>query len=83
MPLFICDKTFEFARHYLRLLNYKGPVALSCDDTKLAAAFRPYYDKQQQAYVLLGATSDPVLLADPGMLRQIIKENSLQKATKV
>lgn len=67
----------------LKKLNYYGPVGLSCDDTKLTPAFRPYYDKTTDKHYLLGSTGKPMVLADPDDLANVIEQGILEKATKV
>ena len=33
----ICERSFEIVKDHLETLDYNGPLALSCDDTKLFA----------------------------------------------
>lgn len=65
------------------MLEYRGPVALSCDDTKLLASFRPYYDQEQDGYFIVGHVGEPYRLADADAFLDVINEGKLQKATKV
>jgi len=58
-------KTFQLAQDHLKKIDYDGPVALSCDDTKLLASFRPYYDKELDGYFVMGHTGKPFQLLDP------------------
>ena len=64
-------------------LQYNGPVALSCDDTKLLPSLRPYYDQDREGYFLMGHVGEPLQLLDHEAFRIVVKENSLKKATKV
>ncbi|KAF9022435.1 hypothetical protein BDZ89DRAFT_1018917 [Hymenopellis radicata] len=82
-PVGITERTFDLVVERLRMLQYDGPVALSCDDTKLLASFRPYWDEDRQSYVVLGATGEPVLLTDPSEFEAIIEQYQLEKATKL
>ena len=79
----ICDRTFELVADHLDALDFKGPVGLSCDDTKLFATFRLYWDKEQDSYVLIGGTDGPLLVADPDLLQEVIDQAKAHKATKV
>ncbi|KAI0323200.1 hypothetical protein GY45DRAFT_1265012, partial [Cubamyces sp. BRFM 1775] len=38
-PLSVCKETFLAVARYLQSVKYSGPVALSCNDPKLHAAF--------------------------------------------
>jgi hypothetical protein len=82
-PLGICDHTFELAQDYVSKLNYSGPLGLSCDDTKLFAAYRTYWDTQENTWFLVGATGNPMRMADVDELREILDNGATQKATKV
>ena len=53
-PIGITDNTFENVIGHLKVLNYEGPLALSCDDTQLLLALRPYYDVKKGQHFLLG-----------------------------
>jgi hypothetical protein len=35
----ISDRNFQLVEDHLKSLDYDGPLALSCDDTKLFATF--------------------------------------------
>ncbi|KAH9983026.1 hypothetical protein BJV74DRAFT_734516, partial [Russula compacta] len=61
-PISITSRTFDLAESHLQALDYHGPVGLACDDTKLLPSFWPYYDSDQQCYVLLGHAGDVLLL---------------------
>lgn len=64
-PIGIQDKTYDLACERLRQLGYEGPVALSCDDTKLLASLCPYYNHDREGYYLMGHIGEPLLLPDP------------------
>jgi hypothetical protein len=68
---------------HLEVLNYNGPLALSCDDTQLLPALRPYYDVKKGQHFLLGTDSEPMLLAEPEKFEEIVREGQITKATKV
>ncbi|RDB22734.1 hypothetical protein Hypma_009977 [Hypsizygus marmoreus] len=50
----IHEQAFDMVRDNLEALKYNGPVGLSCDDTKLTAAFRPYFDKERGKHYIIG-----------------------------
>lgn len=60
-PTDISAESFNRTHQLLRDIGYNGPVAISCDDTKLHAGLRPMWDPVQQAYVLLGGVGTPPL----------------------
>ena len=68
---------------HLKVLNYDGPLGLSCDDTQLLAALRPYYDSKTEKHYVLGGTDGPMLLAEPDKFSEILKEGQIEKAQKV
>ncbi|TFY61180.1 hypothetical protein EVJ58_g4673 [Rhodofomes roseus] len=72
LPETICVRTFELAVAYLSSVDYKGPVALSCDDSKLHAAYRTYWDPEKQAHILVGGIEGPRAVANPDELRDIL-----------
>ncbi|KAF8877789.1 hypothetical protein BD779DRAFT_1789442 [Infundibulicybe gibba] len=82
-PVGIQERTFSLVVERLAELDYNGPVALSCDDTKLLASFRPYYDHDRGGYFLLGHVGEPYELADHEAFRNVIHDHELKKATKI
>lgn len=68
---------------HLKLLEYNGPVALSCDDTKLLAALRPYYNQELDGYYMIGHIGEPYRIADVDAFREVTESGILEKATKV
>ena len=82
-PIGIQERTFALVVQKLEELQYNGPVALSCDDTKLLPSLRPYYDQDRDGYFLMGHVGEPLQLLDHEAFRIVVKENNLQKATKV
>ena len=79
----ICDHTFKLVADHLDALDYDGPVGLSCDDTKLFATFRLYWDQEQDSYVLIGGTDGPLVVTNPDSVQEVIDQAKAQKATKV
>ncbi|GLB42721.1 hypothetical protein LshimejAT787_1201700 [Lyophyllum shimeji] len=79
----IQERTFALVADTLKQLEYSGPVALSCDDTKLLASFRPYYDKDQDAWFIMGHVGEPYRLLDHQSFRAVTESGQLQKATKL
>jgi hypothetical protein len=82
-PIGIQDRTYNLASEKLKQLGYEGPVALSCDDTKLLASLRPYYDHDCEGYYLMGHIGEPLLLPDPDAFRDVVESHEIRKATKV
>ena len=79
----ITNQTFELVQEHLKSLDYDGPLALSCDDTKLFATFRLFWDENENSHVLVGGTDGPIRVADPDSVREVIKLAKAEKATKV
>jgi len=79
----VCEKSFELAADHLQMLKYTGPLALSCDDTKLHATFRLYWDSEKKAHFLVGATDGPLHVLNPDQVKDAIEEAKERKATKV
>ncbi len=71
------------AEEYVNALNYTSPLSLSCDDTKLFAALRMYYDGTSEQWFVVGGVGDPLAVANVDELRDIISQGKVQKATKV
>ncbi|KAF9784786.1 hypothetical protein BJ322DRAFT_1196341 [Thelephora terrestris] len=82
-PMDICDRTFELAKAHLAVLDYHGPVALACDDTKLFAALRLYWDKEKKCYFLVGACSGPICVPDVDAAQEVLRDDKTKKATKI
>ncbi|KAK1223302.1 hypothetical protein PQX77_013840 [Marasmius sp. AFHP31] len=82
-PLDIEAGTFERAAHHLDIMNWNGPVAVSCDDTKLTPALRPYYNKAEDQYYLIGAVGKPLILPSLDEFKKIVTQGLAEKATKV
>ncbi|RDX45703.1 hypothetical protein OH76DRAFT_1486179 [Lentinus brumalis] len=73
----------NIAIEYLDLLEYAGPVGLSCDDTKLVPGLDPVYDKDRNGFVVLGGVGDPMPVADPEELNAAIAAGRIAKAEKL
>lgn len=82
-PVGIQTRTFQLVEDNLKLLEYTGPLGLSCDDTKLLASFRPYWDQDREGYYVMGHVGDPYRLADPESFKAVINSGDLVKGTKV
>ena len=82
-PIGIQDSTFDLVIEHLQKLDYKGPLSLACDDTKLLPAFRPYVDKETGQHFILGSTGEPFLVANPEELTSVIAKGEIEKASKV
>ncbi|THG93067.1 hypothetical protein EW026_g8061 [Hermanssonia centrifuga] len=53
-PTNIGNCTFDVAEQYVTGIVYTGPVALSCDDTKLHLSYRTYWDTEKSMHMLVG-----------------------------
>ena len=82
-PIGIQPRTFELVEITLQKLDYEGPVALSCDDTKLLPSLRPYFDKEKDGYFIMGNAGEPYQLMDPDAFERVVTSGQLQKASKV
>jgi hypothetical protein len=68
----------------VKAVDYDGPLALSCDDTKLHAAWRTIWDAEKQVYLLYGGIGEPRVIASPNELRATLsKLSDKDKAVKV
>jgi hypothetical protein len=79
----IGPRTFELVAEHLKALEYDGPLGLSCDDTKLFATFRLYWDSKEKSYFLVGGVDGPLRVADAENVKQAIIDARADKATKV
>lgn len=82
-PLTIQPETFDNVLKYLRTVQYTGPISLSCDDTKLHATYRTYWDAQKQVHMLVGGTGEAFAIADVEELQRFLDNPTQPKATKV
>lgn len=79
----ICERTFELVAEQLSALKYDGPMALSCDDTKLLSCLRLYWDPKENSHFLVGAVGGPLRVLDPELIPQVVAAAKLVNATKV
>ncbi|KAJ3538768.1 hypothetical protein NM688_g6473 [Phlebia brevispora] len=82
-PMIIGDEMLDLVKARLNELNYTGPVALACDDTKLVPAWRLWWCASEAAYYLIGAVSGPLRVSDPEALQKTIDDAHAVQATKV
>lgn len=78
----ICEKTFELVVEHLAAVNYNGPVALSCDDSKLFSSLRLYFDGNENKHYLVGAVGGPILVPNPDDIKTVMSDPTVVKATK-
>ena len=72
------------ARDYINSVEYSGPVALACDDTKLHPSLQVYWDTTLETHILVGTTSTKTIaVANPEELKQLLLEHEEKVATKV
>lgn len=81
--MIVNDQTFELVLAHLQALNYHGPLGLSCDDTKLFAAWRMYWDGNKKVHFVVGGVGGPFQVADAEKLTELLAEAKIVKATKV
>ncbi|KAF9780748.1 hypothetical protein BJ322DRAFT_1011530 [Thelephora terrestris] len=82
-PMGICDRTFRLAKTHLDELHYNGPVALACDDTKVFAALRLFWNKNEESYFLVGACGGPLRVPDVETAQELLDDPEIKKATKI
>lgn len=70
-------------KDHLDSIGYEGPLGLSCDDTKLLASFRLYWDSSEDSHFLAGAVGGPIRVADPERVQSVLDDATIQKASKV
>jgi len=65
-------------------IDYKGPVALGCDDSKLHPSLQVYWDDSISEHILIGTTVQmKIVVANPEELRAILTQYKDNVATKV
>ncbi|KAJ7903985.1 hypothetical protein B0H13DRAFT_1620960, partial [Mycena leptocephala] len=78
-----CELFFENVYGFADSCQWSGPVSMSCDDTKLSASLRLYWDAEQKKHIIVGSTSGPCEVEDPDMVRKVIQDASPGKAGKL
>ena len=72
------------AHDYVDSVEYAGPVALACDDTKLHPSLQVYWDTVLETHVLVGTTSTELIaVGNPEELEQLLLKYKDKVATKV
>ncbi len=79
----ICERSFKIVKDHLETLDYDGPLALSCNDTKLFATFWLYWDSQDNNYYLVGGVDGRIFVANPDQIQETLAVAKAEKATKV
>jgi hypothetical protein len=65
-------------------IDYSGPTALACDDTKLHPSLQVVWDNSANSNILVGSTlSRTVLVANPEELQALLVQLDDKIATKV
>ena len=65
-------------------VDYSGPVALACDDSKLHPSLQVVWDNSLNSNILIGTTlNEPVLVPNPEELEKLLVELEDKVATKV
>ena len=83
IPLKICPEMFYQAKVYCDALDYKGPLALGCNDTKLLGALGLYYDRIKKAHFLVGGVDGSIRVIDPDQVDEMMNNSKVKKGTKV
>jgi len=82
--MFINDDCFIRVQTYMTSINYKGPVALGCDDSKLHPSLQVYWDDSVSQHVLIGTTvQEKIIVANPEELQAMLGQYKGNVATKV
>ena len=79
----ITSHIFSWAKGYLSKINYKGFCALACNDTKLLPSLQPYYDLDQESWMIVGNAGNPVVVANKDELMRVLDHNDIVQANKV
>ena len=81
----ISPQALQHAHNYLDDYNYPAdaPLALSVDDTKLLATFRPYFDRSAGKWFLVGNVGEPLEVSDIDELADQINSAQEHLATKL
>lgn len=83
-PRFICDNCFLVAQGYMISINYSGPTALACDDTKLHPSLQVVWDSSANSNILVGSTINTTMLnANTEELQHLLAELEDKVGTKV
>ena len=65
-------------------IDYSGPIALACDDSKLHPSLQVVWDNSEGSNILVGSTLNrAVLVANPEELEKLLVELEGKAATKV
>lgn len=83
-PMFIDNECFIRVQTYMASIDYKGPVALGCDDSKLHPSLQVCWDSSVSGHILIGTTvQQKIIVANPEELRIILTQYKDDVATKV
>lgn len=82
--MFINDDCFIRVQAYMTSINYKGPVALGCDDSKLHPSLQVYWDGSISEHILIGTTlQEKIVVANTEELQSLLTRHKDDVATKV
>ncbi|KAK7023575.1 hypothetical protein VNI00_016661 [Paramarasmius palmivorus] len=82
VPFTISEETFDLVKSHLDALEYSGPVAVSCDNTKLFSTLRLHWDQKRQTYFLLGGVGPPIAVPDPESVSKYMNDPEIIRGTK-
>ena len=74
------EHCWDLVKEHMQIYNYSGPVGLSCDETKLFAAFHPYFDCCCNVYYLLGNTGELLEINDPEDFADVMREGEFEES---
>ncbi|KIY61279.1 hypothetical protein CYLTODRAFT_459989 [Cylindrobasidium torrendii FP15055 ss-10] len=83
LPPVLCDLMFKRVKERLSAIEYTGPVALACDDTKLLSGLRLYWDATKHEHLLIEGIHGPVLVTNPEDVHDLMQDRTIPKTTKV
>ena len=83
IPLTICAETFVRAKEYCDALSYSGPIALSCDETKLLSGLHLYWNPVDNTHYLVGSVNGPMKVLDPDQVKDLMGDSTTILGSKV
>ena len=82
-PRFICKDCFLLAQAHMVSVDYSGPIALACDDSKLHPLLQVVWDNSANSNILIGSTlNKSIPVANPEELQDLLVELEGKVATK-
>lgn len=82
-PFKLCDRTLDLVQEHLKDIEYKGPVGMGCDDTKLFSGLQLIWDPTEECHFLIGASDGPIRVANVDEVREAMELAKEKAGTKV